>query len=94
MAKGLNGWHRLGIVASVLWVVGWGVAGTVNADREIQNGFSLVHSEHMSCHRFVDDSHAGITGDWDQRTADCEKQARAGIERVARTYPHRSLRGA
>ena len=65
----LNGWKRIGIVASVVWVLG---AGIHTYDSEIERDSDFITSSHVKC----DSDLPGTTGDAYQKGFDdCNKIA-------------------
>ena len=68
MAK-LNGWQRIGIIASVVWILGGGM-GTYFS--ELDSASRFIASDHVSC----DASLWGETGDArDKGYKECNQQA-------------------
>ena len=68
MAK-LNGWKRIGIIVSVVWILG---AGVHTYDSEIDRFSRIIASTHVQC----DSNLAGKTGDaWTTGFNECDKQA-------------------
>jgi hypothetical protein len=45
----LNGWQRLGVLASVLWVVGWGAAGVISRSHELDRMLQFAGSTYAHC---------------------------------------------
>ncbi len=65
----LNGWKRIGIIASVVWILG---AGGRTYDSGIENASKVIASTHVEC----DSNLAGKTGDaWTIGFNKCNKQA-------------------
>ena len=65
----LNGWKRIGIIASVLWILG---AGSHTYDSEIDRFSGIIASTHVQC----DSNLAGKTGDaWATGFNECDKEA-------------------
>jgi hypothetical protein len=65
----LNGWKRLGIIASVVWILG---AWVHTIDSENDSESKAVASIHVTC----DDNLAGKTGDaWQKGFDECNKEA-------------------
>jgi hypothetical protein len=65
----LNGWKRIGIVASVVWILG---AGAHTYDSEIDRASKFIASTHVAC----DTDLTGKTGDtWTTSFNQCNKQA-------------------
>src|SRR5271167_3632413 len=65
----LNGWKRIGIIASVLWILG---AGVHTYDSEIDRASALIVSNHVAC----DSDLAGKTGDdYTKGFNECNKHA-------------------
>jgi hypothetical protein len=64
----VNGWQRIGIIASVVWILG---AWVHTYDSEINSASELIVSTHVAC----DSNLAGITGDaWKKGFDECNKQ--------------------
>lgn len=65
----LNGWKRIGIIASVAWILG---AGFRTYTSEIDSASRAVSFTHVTC----DANLAGKTGDaWTKGFDECNKQA-------------------
>ena len=65
----LNGWKRIGIIASVVWILG---AGLYTYDSQIENDSRSIASTHIEC----DSNLAGKTGDaWEKGFDECDKRA-------------------
>jgi hypothetical protein len=65
----LNGWKRLGIIASVVWILG---AGTHTYDSEIDSDSDFIASTHVKC----DSDQVGKTGgDYTAAFNECNKLA-------------------
>jgi hypothetical protein len=65
----LNGWKRIGIIASVVWILG---AGVHTYDSEIDSASAFITSTHVAC----DSNLAGKTGDaYTTSFNECNKQA-------------------
>src|SRR6266478_22638 len=65
----LNGWKRIGIVASVVWILG---AGIYTYDSEIDRASGFITSTHVACDSNLGDK----TGDaWTESFNECNKQA-------------------
>jgi hypothetical protein len=65
----LNGWKRIGIIASVVWILG---AGVHTYDSEIDSASGFIASTHVAC----DSDLAGKTGDaYTKSFNECNKQA-------------------
>ncbi len=65
----VNGWKRIGIIASVVWILGVWV---YTYDSEVNNASKTIASIHVAC----DSNLAGKTGDaWTTGFNDCDKQA-------------------
>ena len=64
-----NGWIRIGIIASVVWIVG---AWVHTCSSAIDRASAFIVSTHVAC----DGSLAGKTGDaWTKGFNECNKQA-------------------
>jgi hypothetical protein len=65
----VNGWKRIGVIASVVWILG---AGAHTYDSEIDSASKGIASIHVAC----DSNLAGKTGDArDVGFNECNKQA-------------------
>lgn len=65
----LNGWKRLGIIASVVWIL---IAWVHTFDSENDSESKAVASIHVTC----DENLAGKTGDaWQRGFDECNKEA-------------------
>ena len=65
----LNGWKRIGIVVSVVWILG---AGVHTYDSEIDRASEFIASTHIACDSYL----MGKTGDaWTTGFNECNKQA-------------------
>jgi len=65
----VNGWKRIGIIASIVWIFG---AGLYTYDLEIDSASKAIASTHVAC----DSNLAGKTGDaWTTGFNECDKQA-------------------
>jgi len=65
----LNGWKRIGIIASIVWILG---AGIHTYDSEIDSAINRISSIHVAC----DSNLAGKTGDaWTEGFNQCNKEA-------------------
>lgn len=65
----LNGWKRIGTIASVVWIIG---AGVHTYDSEIDRASGFIASTHVEC----DSNLAGKTGDaWTTSFNECNKRA-------------------
>lgn len=65
----LNGWKRVGIIASVVWILG---AGAYTYNSQIDEASEVISSDHVACDSYL----AGKTGD--ARTTgfdECNKHA-------------------
>jgi hypothetical protein len=64
----LNGWKRIGTIASVVWILG---AGVHIYSSEIKNASELIVSTHVACDSYL----AGKTGEaWTIGFNECNKQ--------------------
>jgi hypothetical protein len=52
----LNGWKRIGIIASVVWILG---AGVYTYDSRIDEASKFIASTHVACDSYL----VGKTGD-------------------------------
>jgi hypothetical protein len=65
----LKGWKRIGIIASVVWILG---AGIHTYDSEINSASEFIVSTHVACDSYL----AGKTGDaWTIGFNECNKRA-------------------
>ncbi len=65
----VNGWERIGIVASVVWILS---AGAHTYQSEMDSASKGIASIHVAC----DSNLAGKTGNaWDMGFSECNKQA-------------------
>ena len=65
----VNGWKRVGIIASVVWILG---AGAHTYDSDIDNASNVIASTHVAC----DSNLAGKTGNaWTIGFNECNKLA-------------------
>lgn len=51
MIEKRRGWLRLGVVVSVLWLLGWGFAGGFNAARFNSQSVEKVYAEQSACYQ-------------------------------------------
>jgi hypothetical protein len=64
----LNGWKRIGIIASVVWILGAGIRTYIS---EINSASEFIVSTHVACDSYL----AGKTGDaWTIGFNECNKQ--------------------
>jgi hypothetical protein len=69
----INGWKRIGIIASVVWIL---CAGVHTYDSEIDSASKGIASIHVAC----DSNLAGKTGDaWDTWFKACNKDAEESL---------------
>ena len=69
----VNGWQRIGIIASVVWILG---AWVHTFDSQIDSDSKGIASTHVVC----DSNLAGKTGDaWTKGFEECNKQATDSI---------------
>lgn len=69
MVPMLNGWKRIGIIASVVWILG---AGVRTYDSESNSAIEGSASTHVTC----DSNLAGESGDaWTKGFDECNKRA-------------------
>ncbi len=72
----LNGWKRLGIIASVIWVLG---AGAYTDTKEMDKFSKLIADTHVQC----DENLAGKTGEeWSKGFAACNREADESLASV------------
>jgi hypothetical protein len=81
----LNGWKRLGTIASVIWVLD---AGAYTYTKELDENSKLIANSHVAC----DENLAGKTGkEWTKGLDACNKEAN---DSLASLYPGARLDAA
>jgi hypothetical protein len=81
----LSGWKRIGIVASILWILG---AGAHTYDSEMSSSSDMIASIHVEC----DSNLAGMTGE--DRTAAFDKCNKEAEDSLARALTNARLTAA
>jgi hypothetical protein len=72
--KKLNGWKRIGIIASVLWIL---IAGIHTYDSEMDSAEKSIASIHIACDGYL----AGKTGDaWTIGFNECNREANDNLD--------------